>query len=436
MRKRCGRKAVSNIIAGIIVLTLVLTALSTMIFIVQQYDAYQSILNNMSQADNDRFSENIVFVLPGVALGNCGGGLCNDSLTLANNGPSAVQIVRVYINSNSSLCSSLCIFNPSNATANATAPYTFDTTASLIDPAESSHVLALWLPSSVDLSECRDQNALCTISLVTMRGRVFSFQWPLETGVAIPSELRLDVGPFRVVYDNNLVVFTSSQTNPDYPLPQGCANHYPSTTSCYPGGWYFTPLGGQTVVFYIRLNNIGGAPVLLLDSSYLLAEGINRLTNETDIAQFYIVQPMSQECHDSYFDSSDFEPLYWSAIQYPDAGCPTPSSILPYNSSFVPGDWLGQCNLSNSCYVLSNATLGTAGRPTYVLFSSQTRNQATSNSLKSGYDYFLYLQLSYVYPYSQRPYPSLCHPVGSSTLCEASFPYAYMVSIPLIAIST
>ena len=102
--RRCGRRAISTMIAGIIVLTLLLTALGTMIFVTQQYDAYQSILNTMSQKDTERFSENIAAVYPGIFPSaqpvTCGGTSCNQyTLALSNDGPIEVQIARIYINS-------------------------------------------------------------------------------------------------------------------------------------------------------------------------------------------------------------------------------------------------------------------------------------------------------------------------------------------------
>jgi hypothetical protein len=397
-----GRRADSTIIAGIIVLTLLLTALGTMAFITEEYDAYQNIINIMSQKDMERFSENIIPVPPNLTVSNqpvpCMGESCNQyTMTLDNDGPIGVQIARIYVNSTSA-CSILCIFDPSNVSA----PFTFQGSAAFIDAGDSSHALTFWLPNNLHLP----QNATNanTISLVTSRGRVFTFGWTSPVGVAVPSELRYDAGPLRIVYDSNLVTFTENYlTAPGAP---DCARLYPSPTSCYSLGWNY-PIPAGDIVFYVRISNIGGANVTLLDSSYLLAEGLPLQAGDPpDLEQFYVVTPMSETCHNTYFASSDYEVSSWPRT----GDCPIPSTIMGYNASY----WIGQCNLSNPCYQLVNATrLGLPGTPTYVLFSA-TKAQGTSPSaLKQSYNYFLYLELSYLY-------------LG----------YEYSISIPLVEVNT
>ena len=58
------RKAVSTMIGGVIVLGLFLTALIAVVFVSQQYDQYQTQANRMSQFDNQRLSEYLVFQSP------------------------------------------------------------------------------------------------------------------------------------------------------------------------------------------------------------------------------------------------------------------------------------------------------------------------------------------------------------------------------------
>ena len=406
--RRCGRRAISTMIAGIIVLTLLLTALGTMIFVTQQYDAYQSTLNTMSQKDTERFSENIAAVYPGIFPSNqsvtCGGLSCNQyALALSNDGPIEVQIARIYINS-TSVCTNICVFDPSNTTA----PYKFQGSESLIDRGDSTHFLTFWLPATLSLPVTTDANS---IGLVTSRGRVFTFQWTFPQGVAIPSELRLDMGPLRIIYDSNLVAFTETGATYSVPGPKRCANHYPSATPCYQAGWDRLFPSGQ-VIFYVRISNIGGAPVTLLDKSYLLADGVPAFGGQSNPVQFYIVKPMpgwqSESCYATYFKSSYFDWQGWDFSS--NAPCPTPSSLQGYNAS---SPLLGQCNFNNPCYQLPNATLGIPGQQTYVLFSAQTTNGIIASSLQPSYNYFLYLELSYLY-------------LG----------YEYSTSLPLIVINT
>jgi hypothetical protein len=230
--------------------------------------------------------------------------------------------------------------------------------------------------------------------------------------VAVPSELRYDAGPLRIVYDSNLMTFTENGLTA--PGSAGCANNYPSAISCYSAGWNYNPIPSGSIVFYVRIINIGGAPVTLLASSYLLAEGLPTQGGNPDLEQFYIVTPMSEKCHDKYFGSSDYEVSSWPR----DIDCPIPSTITGYNAS----SWLGQCNLSNPCYELVNGTqLGFPSTPTYVLFSAQKASGTSPSALKSSYNYFLYLELSYLYQNRQLPQVPM---------------YVYTISIPLGEIYT
>ena len=60
------RRAVSTIIGGLIILTLILTALGTMVFVSQQYDQYQQAVNQMAQYGDQAQSENLVADYPGL----------------------------------------------------------------------------------------------------------------------------------------------------------------------------------------------------------------------------------------------------------------------------------------------------------------------------------------------------------------------------------
>ncbi len=64
------RRAVSTMIGGVIVLSLLLTALGTMVFVSQQYDQYQQTVNKMAQYRNQQLSEDIVVNSPGLTIVN------------------------------------------------------------------------------------------------------------------------------------------------------------------------------------------------------------------------------------------------------------------------------------------------------------------------------------------------------------------------------
>ena len=104
------RRAVSTMIGGVIILSVLLTALGTMVFVSQQNDQYQQSVNKMGQYDSQLLSENLVFNSPGLTfltsdtVPGWGSGCTTTyicyNMTLSNWGGVGVQIVRIYINSN------------------------------------------------------------------------------------------------------------------------------------------------------------------------------------------------------------------------------------------------------------------------------------------------------------------------------------------------
>ena len=232
-----------------------------------------------------------------------------------------------------------------------------------------------------------------TVSIVTSRGRTFSFQWPFPpAGNYIPTDLHLDMGPIRLEYDPNLITFTTNSTPYNVPGPLGCANNLPSSTPCIGAGWtitFPTRSADNGFVFYLRISNIGTAPVELLDKSYISAKGWKTgSVGVSDYQLFYIVQPTPSLCHSSYFASS-----YWDSSWPQTGGCPTPLTFKTYNSTLSP-----ICALTNPCYQLPQGpSLGSPGQTVYVLFSSSAPQQTTHSLLTGSYNYVLSLQLYYLY---------------------------------------
>jgi hypothetical protein len=407
---RARRKAVSSIIGGIIILTLILTALTAMVLVAQQYDTYQTVLNVMSQKDIDRFSENLIAVYPGITgpqlVSGCGS-TCNQyNMSLSNLGGIGTQIMRIYINSTSG-CDNLCVFNPSPSGSSPPTQFQFQSSNGFINPAEAAHALVFWLPYMTTLPT--DSAKANTVSLVTSRGRTFTFQWPFPpAGNYVPTDLHLDIGPIRITYDPNLITFTTNSTPYNFPGALGCANSQPSSTPCLSGGWtttFPTRPADNGFVFYLRFSNIGTGPVKLLDKSYVLVRGWkNGMVGSLLVLPFYIVRPMSQYCHDNYFASSYLDPT-WA----PAGACPTPLTFAVYNSSLSQN-----CASGNPCYSLPQGpSLGIPGTPVYVLFSATAPQQTTVNKLTASYNYVLYVQLCYLYQ-----------------------GYEYSLTIPLISIVT
>jgi len=199
------RKAVSTMIGGVIVLSLFLTALVSMVFVSQQYDQYQTQASRMSQFDVQGFSEYLVADPPGLTLvtsstvpgwgSGCGTTYNCYNMTVDNLGGVGVQIVRIYINSTESGCTSLCALNPTLTITS----YAFNQANSFLNPGEVNHVLVLALPADVALPNPPNAFPMNTIFVATIRGNVFSFQWPMEPQ-ATPSGAAFSSGLLKVAY--------------------------------------------------------------------------------------------------------------------------------------------------------------------------------------------------------------------------------------------
>ncbi|MGA8905906.1 MAG: hypothetical protein WB661_12970 [Candidatus Bathyarchaeia archaeon] len=191
------RRAVSTIIGGMIILSLLLTALGTMVFVSQQYDQYQQTAYKMGQYRDRMQSESITANPPGLTVNaawtGCGG--CNMyNMSLSNLGGVGVQIARIYITSKGSGCTSLCVLNPSSSSSS----YAFRPSAQFLNPGETNHVVLLFLPNTIALPYALPPPN--TISIVTSRGSVFSFQWPFQIQIGGQSQSAFSAGIVKVAY--------------------------------------------------------------------------------------------------------------------------------------------------------------------------------------------------------------------------------------------
>ena len=244
MRKlRFRRRAVSNMVGGIIVLSLFIIALTAVVVVNQRYDAYETMTGNMSQKDIDRASEDIVALYPGLVGGfpaKCGGGctLNQYNMSLANEGGVGVQIAGVYINStiqasqpNQNGCSTSatppgpCILNPSNGKTS----FSFAQSDAYVASGEFDHIVRLWLPQGITLPNVT-LTPSNSIWIVTNRGRIFSFNWPIPTagqgvgGTGTP--LNLEAGSMEIAYNGTGTGAHNSRNDPCHketpqPLPAG-----------------------------------------------------------------------------------------------------------------------------------------------------------------------------------------------------------------------
>jgi hypothetical protein len=195
-----GRRAVSTIIGGLIMLSLLLTALGTMVFVSQQNDQYQQSSNKMAQYDRQQDSENLVANPPGLQYNpNYGGcsGCTMYNMSLSNLGGVGVQIVRIYINSTGSGCIYLCVLNPTLAPT--ASSYGFNQASQFINAGETSHAVLLYLPSSA-LPLPSSSFSKNTVRIISSRGSVFSFQWPFQLLMGGQSQSAFSAGIMKVAY--------------------------------------------------------------------------------------------------------------------------------------------------------------------------------------------------------------------------------------------
>jgi hypothetical protein len=200
-------------IGGLIMLSLMLTALGTMVFVSQQYDNYQQLVKRMAQYDSQQFSERLVINSPGLArltsaaISGWGSGCTTTyncyNISISNLGGVGVQLTRIYINSTGppgSGCSSPnpqpCILNPTNVIA----PYAFNQANGFLNPGEVNHPVVLALPIAVVLPNPAPAFPQNSILIVSSRGNVFPLQWPVPLLVFGQSQSAFSSGIMKVAY--------------------------------------------------------------------------------------------------------------------------------------------------------------------------------------------------------------------------------------------
>jgi len=208
---RVRRRALSSVIGGIIILALFLVALTALLVVNQQYDAYQDLAEKMSQKNIDRSSESLVAVYPGLKPTNCGSCNLNQyNMSISNQGGVGAQIIQIYINSTAEPsqptqpgCSTggPCVLSPSKANF---VGMRFALNDSYIGAGEFNHIVRLWLPQTMALPNVT-LTPSNSIWVVTSRGRVFSFSWPLPPGgqgsAGTGTPVSIQTGSMKIAYN-------------------------------------------------------------------------------------------------------------------------------------------------------------------------------------------------------------------------------------------
>jgi hypothetical protein len=446
------RRAVSTMIGGIIVLSLFLVALVAMIVVSSQYDSYQTTVSTMQQNDINRFSENLQgtgqFKFVQVSTSStCP--QCNVyQFSLTNYGIGA-QIASIYIWTDPALgapssgfsCNAQrfsppgdeqapCIFN----SAVSPIPYSFAASDRYINPGEVFHIVTLYVPSNIALTWDNQQQGSQSVTIVTTRGRVFSFVYPTinpGAGAGPAGGTGLQIGPLVVTFQEALLTYTVSNvyssSNPA--LPIGGSN----------GGWILPT--SQPLIIYIKIQTDWWAT----SDVYLTPQSVVELAQYNSpgsVTPFYVVAPttptlcnifyqapinepgnleMQVDCSSSYSGGSD-----GSAGGTPYLACGiTPSQY--FNDQPGNGQPVG-CG-TKFRYRIPKPTLTQwqkkeRGNPVYVAFGSGVAGQggnpnkvSISHSWNGG-SVMSYLFLQYVY----------------STNGGTTGAYMYGVTLPFVAI--
>jgi hypothetical protein len=282
-------------IGGVIVLSLFITAFVAMILVTQYYDSYQQTVNKMKQIDLNRFSENLrgIRLVKHSGTVSCTGttGECNkytmtiSDLTVNGSVNVGFQIARVYVNTTQPAqptgCATTCILNPSR-TSDLPAQYTFDGYASYVNPGEFQHNVTLWLPSSITLPE--STSAMNTITIVTTRGRQFSFPWPplpspppAAGGGGAAGGTGLYIGPLVITFQKELIAYSTEAGEVEVPIRGDN------------GGWV---IGTPPLIMYIKIQTDVGTP----NNVYITAQSVLELSRfdlPGNVFSFFIVAPIT-----------------------------------------------------------------------------------------------------------------------------------------------
>jgi len=373
MKKFClfRRRAVSTMIGGIIVLTLLLTALGTMVFVSQQYDAYQSLVSKMSQTDINRFAENLVAVYPGLVGPTNDSGTNRYTMILNNVGGIGTQIARLYINSTNSGCTSVCILDP----APSRTVYRFRQGDAFINPGEPAHNVTFWLPSTTTLPTDLGSN---TVWIITTRGRIFSFQWTLPptggtTVAGGPGSLY--IGPLVIKFEPILITYTTNTVSiPAIPISSG---------------WLIP--SHVNIIFFIKFANKGVNDVKLSKASNFQ---VQQFGSPGNVVNFWMIAPMSTNLCQNTFQRNPLTANVTCASSYSGGNTyPNGNNLVVYDGTKHP-------------YIIpKNPTQPgvCCGPPVYVLFAAQDMagkpNQNKYSQIPEGYDGPLYtfLDLTFIY---------------------------------------
>jgi len=388
-----------------------------MILITQQFDSYQVAVNKMQQADSDRFAENVRVL--NFTTNDCEGGPSLNCYTLSiTNLGIGTQIARFYINSTQSPgCTTPCILDPATDATS----LRFRAADRHINPGESRNI-TMWLPSSIELPTwcfIRGTNSTygCnSVTFVTTRGRVFSFQWPFPplgppAGFIAGGQggTGIYIGPLVITFQKVLIAYTTNSSG-KIQTPIGGTN-----------GWWAIP--PPPLVIYIKIQTDVGTP----NDVYLTAQSVFELAqfnSPGNVFSFFVIAPITLDLC-SKFAANDPEIMCDPAYGYYSGGnAGSPNNIVAYQSCNQPPASYNSANCPQQRYLIPRPTPeqllnNQRGNPVLVAFSAKTASgsqpQPGTGGFSPGTSATSFLGLTYVYN-------------------DGTGGYIYAVTLPFIAV--
>jgi hypothetical protein len=366
------KRAVSTMVAGIIVLSIFLMADAAMVLVGQQYHAYLLTNYQMRQNEIDRVSESLVPVYPGLdKTVSSPSGTTQYVLTMSNYAGIATRIRRIYV---SSSISPGCYPNPCVLDPSATAvPNSFRALDALVNGGEFGHQVTVWLSSANQL-----ESGTSTVQVATSRGRVFSFVFPFPQNTKTTGGIGgtgLNIGPLVIMYQAVMITYSVGNSAVDYQSPVDTGWVFPYTTN---------------IMFFIKIANQGLNNVILSAQSSFQ---VNQFDSTGDPDTFWLAMPMDTDLCTSVFRTNSFDPTTYCGPggAYPD-GNKVPGSMKAYSSAqpynFLPPLQPGVC----------------CGPPIYVVFAAGGKSPGQSSSQQFRYNnkagaaaYYTYLNLVFQY---------------------------------------
>jgi len=262
-----GRKGIGTILGAGYFIIIVLAIFNLIMWEVNQYDAYQQLVSQMNQVDQDRISENLQFLNPALTdFETLGSGKYSFSLALRNAGGITTNVARIYF-CNCSDTSSKALTTIEKGTGGNNC-----FTNGFINPGEDNH--KIFVVTTLDMYTASIRAEPFYIHVATERGRTFSSFYPIvQTLPPAGSVPYIDIGPLRFVFDYYSLNYTTiNQQTP------AAAWRIPSYTS------------GTYIMFFVKVINIDTMSNIKLlkycvfDCIEMAATGASQ-----KIASFYIV---------------------------------------------------------------------------------------------------------------------------------------------------